>query len=114
MAVALKSKRETQPSASIPERMFWRAVVRTGGTFAASRERDRIEWHLVGCPAPRAPGAHCNAGQHLLEIGGQPDGHCLVDGRCGRCGESARAQTADVRGAIRSNKLSAERNQKEQ
>ncbi len=115
MTVALtKSKHGVHLSAALAERTFWKAIVRTGGTFAASRERDSIEWHLVDCPAPRAQGRHCNAGQHLLEIGGQPDGHCVVDGRCGRCGETTRAQTGAARGPIRSSKLSAERNQKEQ
>jgi hypothetical protein len=73
-----------------PERLFWRAVVRTGGMFAASRERDRVEWHLVGCPVPHAEGSHCTEGLRLAETSGQPDGHCVIDGRCGRCGETAR------------------------
>src|SRR5690348_17080384 len=63
-----------------PDRLFWRAVVRTGGMFAASRERDHVEWHLAGCAVPRAEGSHCNEGLHLLETRGQPDGHCLIDG----------------------------------
>ena len=80
------------------ERLLWRAVVRTGGTFGAGRERDRIEWHLADCAAPRADGSHCTEGEHLIETTGHPDGHCLVDGRCGRCGQTVR-QAETVRKA---------------
>ena len=72
------------------QRVFWRAVVRTGTTFGAGRERDRVEWHLASCGVPYAEGSHCTEGEHLLETRGQPDGHCLIDGRCGRCGQPAR------------------------
>lgn len=70
-------------------RVYWRAVVRTGGQVAASRERDRVEWHLAACPAPAAEGSHCTEGRHLLETIGHPDGHCIVDGVCGLCGAEA-------------------------
>ena len=82
------AKKAAVPS---PERVYWRAVVRTGGMFAASRERDRVEWHLAGCAVPNDEGSHCAEGLELIDSRGQPDGHCLVDGRCGRCGESAGA-----------------------
>jgi hypothetical protein len=67
-------------------RVFWRAVVRTGGQVAASRERDRVEWHLSTCTAPQSEGNHCNEGRHLIETIGHPDGHCIVGGVCGLCG----------------------------
>ena len=94
---ATRSKRAA--AATRPhERVFWRAVVRTGSTFGASRERDRVEWHLTLCAVPHAEGSHCTEGEHLLETAGQPDGHCMVDGRCGRCGQTAR-QAATARKA---------------
>jgi hypothetical protein len=81
---ATKSKaREAVPAA---QRVFWRAVVRTGGQVGASRERDRVEWHLSTCAAPLAEGSHCNEGRHLIETIGHPDGHCIVDAACGLCG----------------------------
>jgi hypothetical protein len=71
------------------DRQYWRAIVRTGGTFGASREGDRLEWHLAACEAPHAEGQHCTEGLHNIEVRGQPDGHCLVNGTCGLCGETA-------------------------
>lgn len=71
------------------ERVYWRAVVRTGGQVAASRERDRVEWHLAACAAPGAEGSHCTEGRHLVETIGHPDGHCIVNGVCGLCGAEA-------------------------
>jgi hypothetical protein len=94
---ATRSKRAAATT-SPRERVFWRAVVRTGSTFGASRERDRVEWHLAGCAVPHAAGSHCTEGEHLLETTGQPDGHCMIDGRCGRCGQTAR-QAATARKA---------------
>jgi hypothetical protein len=91
-----RSKRAA--TANPHERVFWRAVVRTGGTFGAGRERDRVEWHLAGCNVPHAEGSHCTEGEHLIETSGQPDGHCMIDGRCGRCGQTAR-QAATARKA---------------
>lgn len=73
------------------ERLYWRAVVHAGGTFAASREGDRVEWHLAGCDAPAAEGSHCSNGAGMVDLVGHPDGHCMVDGVCGRCGERAAA-----------------------
>jgi hypothetical protein len=70
-------------------RVYWRAVVRTGGQVSASRERDRVEWHLAACAAPRGQGSHCTEGQHLIETIGHPDGHCIVDDVCGLCGAKA-------------------------
>jgi hypothetical protein len=67
-------------------RVLWRAVVRTGGQVSASRERDRVEWHLSVCTAPHSDGSHCTEGRHLIETIGHPDGHCIVDGVCGLCG----------------------------
>src|SRR5919202_1853455 len=78
-----------EPAAPIGKRLFWRAVVRTGGQVAASRERDRVEWHLAACTAPHAEGSHCTEGRHLIETIGHPDGHCIVNGVCGLCGAEA-------------------------
>ena len=91
-----RSRRAT--AASPQERVFWRAVVRTGATFGAGRERDRVEWHLAGCDVPHGAGSHCTEGEHLIETSGHPDGHCIIDGRCGRCGQTAR-QAATARKA---------------
>ena len=79
---------KAQAAAAEPaaRRVYWRAIVRTGGQVAASRERDRVEWHLAACPAPQAAGSHCTEGRHLIETIGHPDGHCVVDGKCGLCG----------------------------
>jgi hypothetical protein len=89
---AQASKAETAPArAPVAERMVWRAVVRTGGQIAARRERERIEWHLAACAAPRGEGTHCTEGQHLIETVGHPDGHCILDGACGVCGQPAAA-----------------------
>jgi hypothetical protein len=61
------------------KRLPWRAVVHV--------DRDTVQttWHLAACHAPFEPAAHCPHGQHLLETVGDPDGHCLIDGQCGRC-----------------------------
>ncbi len=81
----------TEASTAAEPRLYWRAIVRTGGSFGAGREGDRVEWHLAECQAPAGDGEHCNEGMHLVETVGHPDGHCMVDGRCGRCGEVARS-----------------------
>jgi hypothetical protein len=80
-----KGKAEAAPVA-VASRTFWRAVVRTGGQISASRERDRVEWHLAACGVPNGEGQHCSEGEHLIETVGHPDGHCIVDGACGLCG----------------------------
>ena len=79
-------------AAAVParQRVFWRAVVKTGGQVSASRERDRVEWHLAACAAPTGEGKHCTEGQHLIETMGHPDGHCIVEGTCGLCGAPER------------------------
>ncbi len=84
-----KAKAEVAPPAPVVTRKVWRAVVRTGGPVSASRERDRVEWHLAGCAVPNAEGAHCSEGMHLIETAGHPDGHCVIDGACGLCGAAA-------------------------
>jgi hypothetical protein len=83
-----KAKAEAAaPAAPVAKpRVFWRAVVRTGGVVSATRERDRVEWHLAACAAPQVDGSHCTEGRHLIETIGHPDGHCIVDGTCGLCG----------------------------
>jgi hypothetical protein len=84
-----KAKAEAEVAAPVPKRVYWRAVVRTGGQVAASRERDRVEWHLSACTAPQSESGHCTEGRHLIETIGHPDGHCLVDGKCALCGAEA-------------------------
>jgi hypothetical protein len=79
-------KATTEPAAPVAPRIHWRAIVRTGGQVAASRERDRVEWHLAACTAPRDEANHCTEGRHLVETSGHPDGHCIVNGVCGLCG----------------------------
>ncbi len=80
-----KAKAEPAAAAETP-RVYWRAVVRTGGQVGATRERDRVEWHLAACTAPADAANHCNEGRHLIETIGHPDGHCLINGVCGLCG----------------------------
>jgi hypothetical protein len=83
-------KAQAEPSAApVETRVYWRAVVRTGGQVGATRERDRVEWHLAACPAPAEAGSHCTEGRHLIETVGHPDGHCIIDGVCGLCGAEA-------------------------
>jgi hypothetical protein len=86
-----KAKAEAA-AAPAPRRVLWRAVVRTGGQVSASRERDRVEWHLAACASPQGEGKHCTEGQHLIETIGHPDGHCIIDGVCGLCGAPERAE----------------------
>ena len=81
-------------TASSNERLYWRAIVRVGGLFAASRQGDRLEWHLAACDAPHGEGTHCNEGLHLTETIGHPDGHCIVDDACGRCGVATTTRKA--------------------
>jgi hypothetical protein len=80
---------KAEPAAPATKRILWRAVVRTGGQVSASRERDRVEWHLSVCTAPKDETKHCTEGRHLIETIGHPDGHCIIDGVCGLCGAEA-------------------------
>jgi hypothetical protein len=83
----------TAPSpAPAAKRVLWRAVVRTGGAVVASRERDRVEWHLATCNAAHTEANHCATGRHLIETIGHPDGHCIIDGVCGLCGAEPPAE----------------------
>jgi len=74
------------PAAPVAKRVFFRAFVRTGGQVGASRERDRVEWHLSACTSPHTEVGHCTEGLHMIETIGHPDGHCIIDGVCGLCG----------------------------
>jgi hypothetical protein len=59
--------------------------VQTAGTLDPSRASRALAWHLVECVDPAQDSAHCPQGQLLLATGGDPDGHCLLDGACVRC-----------------------------
>jgi hypothetical protein len=84
-----EGKAKAELAAPVVKRRYWRAIVRTGGQLGASRERDRVEWHLAACATPQETGSHCTEGRHLIETVGHPDGHCIVDGLCGLCGAEA-------------------------
>jgi len=68
-------------------RLRWRVVVRTGakGKIDPSRPSRPLAWHLASCTDAESPAAHCAEGRRLIEIGDDPDGHCLLDGVCPRC-----------------------------
>jgi len=85
-------KAKAEPAAPVEPRVYWRAIVRTGGQVGATRERDRVEWHLAACSAPNEAGSHCTEGRHLIETVGHPDGHCIIEGVCGLCGAEAPAE----------------------
>jgi hypothetical protein len=72
--------------APVAKRVYFRAFVRTGGQVGASRERDRVEWHLSACTSPHTELGHCTEGLHMIETIGHPDGHCIIEGFCGLCG----------------------------
>jgi hypothetical protein len=67
-------------------RLYWRVVVRTEGRLDPSRGVGPMQWHLAQCADPGNEAAHCSVGQALMTNGSDPDGHCLVDGACPRCG----------------------------
>jgi hypothetical protein len=69
-------------------RLRWRVVVRTNGHLDPSRATPPLAWHLVGCGDPARTEAHCLEGRRLLTAGGDPEGHCLVQGVCARCGSA--------------------------
>jgi hypothetical protein len=71
------------------ERLRWRVIVQTAGRLDASRASRPLAWHLVECVAPTRLDAHCPEGQRMLETGGDPDGHCLIDDVCPRCAMEA-------------------------
>ncbi len=58
----------------------WRAVVHAPG-----KEVVQTSWHLTACNEPLSLEAHCPHGQELMQVQQDPDGHCLVNGRCARC-----------------------------
>ena len=79
-AKANRGRSIVHPNANAPRRLAWRAVVR-------SRDHDSLltEWHLVGCADWTAVNAHCPEGRRLIQTIGQPEGHCMVEGRCLLC-----------------------------
>ena len=77
------------PRPPVAARLYWRAVVRTEGHLDPAHATRPLAWHLVGCTAPTQAEAHCAEGRLLLLVGGDPAGHCLLDGGCARCGETS-------------------------
>jgi hypothetical protein len=75
------------PPAPPEPRLRWRVVVRTGekGKIDPSKPSRPLAWHLATCANTELPEAHCPEGRRLIEIGDDPDGHCLLDGVCPRC-----------------------------
>jgi hypothetical protein len=50
-----------------------------------SQRHGPLAWHLAECKNTADAAAHCAEGQRLIAAGSDPDGHCLVEGRCPRC-----------------------------
>jgi hypothetical protein len=77
-----------QPAPPAAPRVRWRVTVRPAAATAhADRTAGRMAWHLADCTGGLE--GHCPEGQRQLAAGGDPDGHCLVDGTCGRCARPA-------------------------
>jgi len=70
-------------------RLRWRVLVRTDGKLDPSRPSHPLSWHLATCVDPEGALAHCAEGQRLRAANDDPDGHCLLDGQCPRCGPSS-------------------------
>ena len=81
-------------------RLRWRVVVRTEGHFDPARATRPLAWHLVDCAEPPRADAHCLEGRRRLASGGDPEGHCLVDGACPRCSDAVDAAQAPKRAAL--------------
>ena len=81
--------------AALSGRLRWRVVVQTEGPLDPSRTTPPLAWHLIGCSEPARAEAHCPEGRRLLTAGGDPEGHCLVDGVCARCGAAPGALALD-------------------
>jgi len=67
----------------VAPRVRWRVTVRPATELHADRTAGRMAWHLADCAGGLE--AHCPEGRKQLEVGGDPDGHCLIDGVCPRC-----------------------------
>jgi hypothetical protein len=83
-AAAPRRPDHADPPRQDAHRGSWRAVVHSGADGLV-----QTSWHLASCRSPFDPEAHCDAGRHGLETAGDPDGHCLADGACARCADSA-------------------------
>ena len=70
---------------STTPRLRWRVVVRVEGKLDPSRPSRPLAWHLVTCGDVDLADSHCEEGRRLLLTGGDPEGHCWLDGVCPRC-----------------------------
>src|SRR5262245_19540928 len=73
---------------SSPRRFRWRAVIRSGAKLDPSAGHPSVAWHLAECTTPADLEAHCETGRRLIEVDGNPDGHCQLQGECPRCTEA--------------------------
>jgi len=88
---------------SSPRRFRWRAVIRSGAKLDPSAGHPSVAWHLAECRAPADLEAHCETGRRLIDIDGNPDGHCLLEGECPRCTEARElAEAAEAAAAAAS------------
>jgi hypothetical protein len=76
---------------TVARRFRWRAVIHSGRKVDSTSGQPTVAWHLAECDDPQRTEAHCETGQHLIALDGNPDGHCFVGGACLRCPEQAEA-----------------------
>jgi ribose/xylose/arabinose/galactoside ABC-type transport system permease subunit len=65
---------------SVPRRLNWRVVVRSGGQgkLDPSRPSRPLSWHLTTCANPERVDAHCAEGRQLLAAGDDPEASRLA------------------------------------
>ena len=78
------------------KRLHWRVTVQSASKQDGSQGGPKMAWHLVECADAVLAAAHCSEGRVLLAAGADPDGHCLVDEACPRCGVLNAPQAAIV------------------
>ena len=82
--------------AAVNSRLRWRVVVRTEGHLDPSRVTPPLAWHVIDCSEAGRAEAHCPEGRRLLTAGGDPEGHCLIDGDCARCPDAPAPDRGDA------------------